>query len=73
MRRGVRIVGYLLVALAIGGLSIRVTMAAASGQPFVGENVFHLPIGTYSTLIVLIMAAAIGVYALIKRIRGPHR
>lgn len=69
MRIGVKIIGYLLLALIVAGLCLRLQMASASGQPFIGRNVYHLPIGTYSTIAVLAVAAAIGCYALIRRIR----
>lgn len=66
MRRGLRIVGYLLLGLAVAGLGLRLMTAAESGQPFVGQNAYHLPIGTYSAIAVMVLAAAIGVYALVR-------
>lgn len=67
MGRGLKVIGYLLFALAVLGLCLRLIMAAESGSPFVGQNAYHLPIPTYSTIIVLALAAAIGIYALCKR------
>ncbi|MBW8303085.1 MAG: hypothetical protein K0M78_03925 [Brevundimonas sp.] len=69
MRLGIKIIGYLLVALIFAGLCLTLLMASTSGQAFVGRNVYHLPIGTYSTLAILAMAAGIGCYAIIRRIR----
>jgi hypothetical protein len=72
MRLGIKIIGYLLVALIVVGLCLTLLMASTSGQAFIGHNVYHLPIGTYSTIAVLAMAAAIGCYAVVRRIRrGP--
>ena len=69
MRLGVKIIGYLLIALIVAGLCLTLLMASSSGQAFIGRNVYHLPIGTYSTIAVLAMAAAIGCYAIVRRIR----
>lgn len=68
MRRALRVVGYLLFALAVVGLCLRLTMAAGTGRPFAGQNAYHLPIPTYSTIAVIVLAAAIGAYALFRRL-----
>lgn len=69
MHLGIRIVGYLLVALIVAGLCLQLFTALKSGQPFIGLNVRHQPIGTYSTIAAMVIVAAIGVYALVRRIR----
>lgn len=68
MRLGIKIIGYLFVALIVAGLCLTLLMASSSGQAFIGRNVYHLPIGTYSTIVVLALAAAIGCYAIFRRI-----
>ncbi len=62
-------VGYLLVGLIVCGLVLTIVMALLAGRLFYGQNVYHLPLGTYSTAAVLIMAAVIGVVRLVQKAR----
>ena len=69
-RRGViATVGYLLVGLILIGLVLTIALAFSTGHPFYGRNVYGLPLGTYSTAAVLVIAAAIGVIRLIQHAR----
>jgi hypothetical protein len=62
-------VGYVLVGLIVCGLVLTIVAALLAGRPFYGRNVYHLPLGTYSTAAVLIMAGVIGVVRLVQKAR----
>lgn len=67
-------VGYLLVSLIVGGLVLAIVLALRAGHPSYGRNVYGLPLGTYSTAAVLVIAGVIGVVRLVQKTRrGPTR
>jgi hypothetical protein len=73
----IKVAGYILVALVVGGLVATVVVAAMHGQPFYGRNYMGLALGTYSTLAMFGLAAIIGfiwagqrAYSAIKRFRA---
>jgi hypothetical protein len=65
----VKTVGFVLFGLLVCGLVVTAAMAVRRGAPFIGENYMGLPIGTYSTLAVLIAGALIGSIWLVQRLR----
>ena len=64
MKRAIRFVGYAFLGLVALGLTLRVLLALRTGQPFYGINYRGVPLGTYSTLLALIMAGGIGIVRL---------
>ena len=68
-RTVVATVGYLLVGLIVCGLVLTIVLALLAGHPFYGRNVYGLPLGTYSTAAVLMIAAVIGVVRLVQKAR----
>ncbi len=64
----VRAFGYGLVGLVMAGLAITVGAAAVANHPFYGANFWGLPLGTYSSLAVLVVAAAVGMIGAIRLI-----
>jgi hypothetical protein len=71
-RSVVATVGYALVGLIVGGLVLTIILALLAGQPFYGRNVYGLPLGTYSTAAVLVIAGVIGVVRLVQKARQRH-
>lgn len=59
-------IGYLFVGLIVLGLSLTIVTAARFGQPFYGDNAYGLPVGTYSTGAIMVIAGCIGVVRLIQ-------
>jgi hypothetical protein len=79
MRTFFKVTGLFFVGLILVGLFAKVILAALAGKAFYGENVYGLPLGTYSTLCVLVVAAVIGamlgfrwVLATLKRHADEH-
>ena len=68
-RTVVAMVGYLLVGVIVCGLALTIVLALLAGHPFYGRTVYGLPLGTYSTAAVLIIAAVIGVVRLVQKAR----
>ncbi len=80
MKTFFKVTGLFFVGLIVAGLSAKVIFALLAGKAFYGENVYGLPLGTYSTLSVLIVAVAIGallggrwVIGAFKRRVGDHK
>ncbi len=69
----VRAVGYGLVGLVMAGLAITVIAAAVSNHSFYGTNYWGLPLGTYSSLAVLMVVAAVGLIGAIRLVRREVR
>lgn len=63
-------IGYVFVGLILCGMVLTLMLALRAGQPFYGQNVYGLAVGTYSTAAVLLIAVCIGVVWLIQRARG---
>ena len=63
MRKAVIAIAALLGTLLYIELWLTVISAVRKGQAFYGVNYWGLDLGTYSTLAVLIVGTAIGVYA----------
>lgn len=68
MRRVLKVLGYLLVALLMASLLGRVLMAAVEGRPFYGRNSYGLAVGTYSTLAGIGIVAGFGMVWLVQRL-----
>ena len=66
--RVIKATGFLLVGLVVVGLVLTVVSAAISGQPSYGVSYKGLPLGTYSTLAVLVLAAAVAFTAGVRRV-----
>lgn len=66
-------IGYALVGLILIGLALTVVMAAVANQPFYGVNYKGLALGTYSTLFILVVAAAVRMAKLILAWRRRYR
>ena len=67
----VRMAGYGLVGLIIAGLALGVLAATISNHPFYGTSYWGLPLGTYSSLAVLAVIAAVGLtWAIRLMLRG---
>jgi uncharacterized membrane protein YhaH (DUF805 family) len=56
-------VGAVFVALLL-----KLIMAISAGRPFIGTNYYGLPIGTYSTLVVFVVVALIGLFIGVSRL-----
>lgn len=69
----VRIIGFGLVGLALTGLAARLTLAAASGDPFYGRNVYGQPVGTYLALAIFAVAGLFGIVWVVQRLRKATR
>jgi hypothetical protein len=48
--------------LIVAGLCVQVISALLAGRPFYGENYKGLPLGAYSTLVVIVVVAAVGLF-----------
>jgi hypothetical protein len=59
-------VGYLLSAATVVGLAMTLILAVRSDKPFYGVNYMELPLGTYSTVAVLIAGVAIGIVRIVQ-------
>jgi polyferredoxin len=57
----IKVVGYGLFGLIVTGLVMTVIAAWIQGRPFIGENFYGLPIGTYSTAAVMVLVVLIGI------------
>jgi len=66
-------VGFLLLGLIILGLVLNLLIALRNNQPFYGRNVYGLPLGTYSTIAMLVIGAVVGGVAIAQRIRRRNR
>ena len=69
----VKATGYVLFGLVVIGLALTVMGAALSGQPFYGLNYKGLPLGAYSTLAVLALAAVVVLTAGVSRALASAR
>ena len=69
----IKATGFLLTALVVFGLVLTVLSAAISGEPFYGVSYKGLPLGTYSTLTVLVLAAVFAIVAGVARVRSFMR
>lgn len=66
-------VGFAMVSLMILGLVLTLLIAIRDNQLFYGRNVYGLPLSTYSTIAMLIIAGLIGVVSLTQWIRRRNR
>lgn len=73
MRKVFARVGYVLIALLMAGVCLDIFVAWRGNRPFYGENYFGQSLGTYSTALVLVIAAAIGVVRLTQIFRARRR
>jgi len=61
--------GFSLLAIVLLGIAVSVIAAMAQNKAVLWTNAYGLPVGTYSTAAVLIVAAGVGVFWLIQRAR----
>jgi len=65
----VKAIGFLLLAAFLLGLAGSVIAAIAQNKAVLWTNAYGLPVGTYSTAAVLVVAAGVGAFWLFQRVR----
>lgn len=69
MKKVVAVTGYVLMGLMLVGVAVQVLSSLRDGEPFYGVNAWGLPLGTYSSLLVLIIAVGIGLVRVVRILR----
>jgi hypothetical protein len=62
-------IGFSLLAIVLLGIAVSVVAAILQNKAFLWTNAYGLPVGTYSTAAVLVVAAGAGVFWLFRRTR----
>ena len=65
----VKRIGFSLLAIVLLGIAVSVIAAMLQNKAFLWTNAYGVPVGTYSTAAVLVVAAGVGVFWLFQRAR----